>query len=296
MSWFANVIGWRSLKYLAAPLLVVGTLWWRGEVNFDPAVKKDSNALAVPSGRPANISAEQWHAARLDFEALTDGTLNCSSQEMPAYWRLLQWSHQPAESELDRAAFSRVSFNDLVNRPCELRGAAVQVDLHVCRVTSYDAPQNRLGIDRLYEVWGWSEDSRGSLYIAVTTELPAGLPTGEVVTGTATLCGYFYKVQGYVAAGSTVRGQLSAAPLIIGGLETRTAPAAALARPSELWLTGAGLVLAISFVWLLSRRPLFRFRHRLSSQRISAGSTARLQTWIDSESTGEPFPIRANPA
>ena len=120
---------------------------------------------------------------------------------MPAYWRLLKWSIC-LESDHRANRYSRASFNELVNRPNELRGAPVQVDLHICRITTYAAPENRLGIEQLYEVWGWSEDSRGSLYVAVTPELPAGMQIGEVVSEQAKLCGYFYKVQSYLTAGA----------------------------------------------------------------------------------------------
>ena len=146
---------------------------------------------------------------------------------------------------------------------------------------AYAAPENRLGIERLYEVWGWSEDSRGSLYVAVTPELPAGMHTGEVASEQATLCGYFYKVQGYLAAGTRSHGSPSVAPLIIGRIERRSTPTAVLARPSELWLTGAGLVLATSFVWLLSHRPLFRFRHRQPLAPLAPNMAAKLDAWLD---------------
>src|SRR4029079_9059663 len=137
---------------------------------------------------------------------------------MPAYWRLIKWTVQNPKSECDRNAFSRVSFNELVNEPSVLRGAPVQVDLDICRIVKYPAPDNRLGIERLYEVWGWSDDSRGSLYVAISPDLPAGVSIGEAVSERASVCGYFYKVQGYLAAGSAAQPLPTAAPLVIGRL------------------------------------------------------------------------------
>src|SRR5262249_28600279 len=158
----------------------------------------------------------------------------------------------------------------------------VQVDLHVCRIVECAAPANSLGIERLYEVWGWSDDSRGSLYVAVTPDLPAGMSIGESVRERAIVCGYFYKVQGYLAAGSAAQSRPTAAPFVIGRLSRREAPVAATATSNELWFGGGGVLLAASFIWLLSQRPRLRIRHR---QRVAASAAAKLDSWLDSNPT-----------
>lgn len=278
----------RSIMLLATPLVVAcGLLWQRQSVRATSETG-DAAASVVQGGPPAGISSEEWEAAGLEFEALTDSTLRCSAEEMPAYWRLLKWSVQQPDGGSERNRFSRVAFNELVNRPNRHRGAPVQVDLHICRIVSYAAPDNGLGIERLYEVWGWSDDSRGSLYVAITPELPPGMQTGEKVSERGTLLGYFYKVQGYLAAGSAPQACPSAAPLMIGRLERWTGPATVVAKTNELWPAAGGLLLAASFVWLLSHRPLFRSRHRESVAQLASNATAKLETWLDLEGRLEP--------
>jgi hypothetical protein len=197
---------------------------------------------------------------------------------MPAYWRLLKWSVMQPESAGARNDFRFVSFNELVNRPNQWRGRPVQVALNICRIMEYAAPENRLDIERLYEVWGWSEDSRGSLYVVVTSELPAGMSVGESVSERAIVSGYFYKVQGYLAAGSASQSS-SAAPLVIGHLSHWKTPAAAFAQANELWFGGAGLLLAVSFVFLLGQSSVFR---RVRRQAVRPKAAAKLESWVDS--------------
>jgi hypothetical protein len=231
-------------------------------------------------GPPSGISPEEWHAARVDFEGIVDATLQCGAEEMPAYWRLLRWSVRQPGGDSDQNAFGRISFNELVNRPNAWRGRPVQIDLHVCRIAECAAPPNSLEIERLYEVWGWSDDSRGSLYVVVTSELPAGMSVGESVTEQAMVSGYFYKVQGYLAAGSAAQTLPAAAPLIIGRMTRWNAPVAAFAQTNELWFGGAGILLAASFVFLLSQTSLIRRRNHLPQVRPKAA--ARLESWVDS--------------
>jgi hypothetical protein len=296
MSWFGALLRVRSMMFLATPLVVVGTLWWRSQTGLAPDGKTDPDVCVLQNGPPEGISTDEWEAARSEFEAMTDGTLYCGVEEMPAYWRLLKWCARQWDCERDRNLFSQVSFGELVNRPSMLRGAPVQVDLHICRITSYAAPENGLGIQQLYEVWGWSEDSRGSLYVAVTPDLPPGMHAGENVNEQAILCGYFYKIQGYLASGSASQAIPSAAPMIIGRMERWKAPLTMIAKTNELWLSAGGLVLAVSFVWLLAHRPPLRLGHRGPLDPIGPNATAKLEQWLDLEGRVPSHPIGSEPA
>jgi len=281
MSFVRGVAIWRTIALLAAPALVAGMLLWQRQ-SPSSFGERAAEPPAVQTGQPAGVSPEEWEAARVEFEGLIDSTCQCSSEEMPAYWRLLKWSVRQSESQIDRNLFSRVSYNRLVNNPRVLRGMPAQIDLHICRIVSYPAPENSLGIEQLYEVWGWSDDSRGSLYVAVTPQLPAGMQTGESVCERATICGYFFKIQGYLAAGSA--SQL-AAPLIIGRMKSWEPSVAVVAQMNELWFASAGILLAASFVWLLSRRPLVRYQTR---ERLAPSATAKLETWLELEGPVQP--------
>lgn len=266
----------RAMLFLAAPLVVGGALLWQWLGTAAPTAAIPEQRLDSP---PQIVSMDEWEAARAEFDGIADSTLQCRPEEMPAYWRLIKWSLQQPDFESPRSSFSTVSYNELVNQPGVFRGRPVQLDLHIRRIAEYAAPANSLGIERLYEVWGWSEDSRGSLFVAVTPELPPGMAVGESVTERARISGYFYKIQGYVTAGSTPQSSLTTAPLIIGRISQGRLPVAAFANWNDFWFGAAGLFLAGSFLWLLSQKPIFRNRLR---ERLAPHATAKLVRWLDS--------------
>ncbi len=268
----------RSFVYVVAPLLVLYA-GWGGPPRDTPGHSRkaeDSQRLRPVSFVPSN----EWEPAVQEFQALTDSTLECGREEMPAYWRLLKWSVGNPQSRA--AEFPRISYGELVNSPGKCRGQAMRVELCACRILSYEAPRNSLGINRLYEIWGWSEDSRGSLYVVVSPELPPGIAPGETVSERLEVRGYFCKIQGYVAVGSAAQSTPSAAPLIIGRLAKYQPLATPLVTGRELWHGAAALLLMASFIGTLSRKPLFPKRNSdlLSGRRAQ---TADLDTWLDRE-------------
>ena len=272
-----------AVTYVATPLLVAGIVAWQHVPRWVSGGTREASPQAAEDSPASALSAGEWDLACKEFEAITDSTLECNAEEMPAYWRLLKWTVQHSVSDLQHRSGSRVPYGDLVNMPSRLRGRLVQVDLQVCRILSYDAPGNGLGIKKLYEVWGWSEDSRGSLYVVVTPELPAGMKTGEVVRGQATLYGYFCKIQGYLAVGSAPRSLPSAAPLLIGRMVRYQAPVTVIAKPAEVMRAGVGLLLAVSFVGLISGRPLFRRRQETRFAEPGPSNIGHLEAWLDRE-------------
>ncbi len=52
----------------------------------------------------------------------------------------------------------------------------------------------------LYEVWGFTSESRDRLYVAIVVDLPKGMPIGPSVYEKARFTGYFFKLQGYEPA------------------------------------------------------------------------------------------------
>jgi hypothetical protein len=268
----------RSVVYVVAPLLVLYAGWG----GLPRAISGNlRNMGEAKLSRPESfVPPDEWEPAVKEFQALTDSTLECGREEMPAYWRLLKWSVQVPQSR--PAEFPRLSYGELVNSPSKCRGQALRVELCACRVLSYEAPRNSLGIKRLYEIWGWNEDSRGSLYVVVSPELPPGIAPGETVSERLRVEGYFCKIQGYVAVGSAAQSAPSAAPLIIGRLAKYQPPATPLVTGRELWHGTAALLLIATFIGTLSRKPLFPKRNSdlLSGRRAQSED---LETWLDQE-------------
>src|SRR4029453_7884791 len=93
-----------------------------------------------------------------------------------------------------------VAFNQFVQSPDEARGKLYQFDLNVRQVIAYEAPINSAGVEKVYEIRGWRDESKSWLYVVLTAHLPDGFPVGLNIYERAHFAGYFFKVQGYHAA------------------------------------------------------------------------------------------------
>src|SRR6476620_3806181 len=97
MLFFRNRVVWRRLMLIVAPLLVVGTVIWQRQATVVSADRAVAEVNSGQGGPPPGISAEEWQAARVELEGITDSTFQCGGEEMPAYWRLLGWSVRQPE-------------------------------------------------------------------------------------------------------------------------------------------------------------------------------------------------------
>jgi hypothetical protein len=178
-------------------------------------VTAQPKAETVTEG-PTDQDIEEMDGASEEFMALTDGAVEMGKEEMPAYWRLFSWTQHQSTAKLQERASKDFVFNQFIRDPDEQRGKLFRVELNVRRVLAYDAPENKAGVKKVYEIWGWTTESKAWLYCVLTPELPAGMPVGTDVYERASFTGYFLKVQGYHAAGAGPRDKPLAAPLLIG--------------------------------------------------------------------------------
>lgn len=222
---------------------------------------------AVPAVAQPEIPAitdedpEQRDAAREEFQAITDRTTALQPEEMPAYWRLMTWVEQQSAATLQARSSPDFVFNDLMQEPAVNRGRLLKLSLNVRRVLSYEVPPNPLGIRRLYEVWGFTNESKAWLYVGITAHLPEGLPMGPDVAEEALFFGYFFKVQGYLEAAAGPRAAPLGAPLLLGRLEWHPA-IHPTGRNQELpWVIGLA-ALACLFVVGRGVVAFLRFRGR----------------------------------
>ena len=232
----------------------------------------DKSADKQPEGEPrgpTDLDVDEQAAAQEQFQAISDGAAGMAREEMPAYWRLFKWAESQslaelqkrADAELQKRANHNIVLNQFVQTPDDQRGKLFSLDLNVRRVLVYDAPANSAGIKQVYEVWGWTTESKAWLYVVLTAHLPEGMPIGPNVYERATFAGYFFKVQGYQAAGAGPKDKPLAAPLFIGRLSWKPSAAAA-PPPSDLtwlwWLGGVAVLFGAARLglWVLSnRRP-----------------------------------------
>jgi hypothetical protein len=248
-----------------------------------PAAKTPATSAGGPvTPGPTDEDPEQRVDSAEEFAAVTDGTIGIQPEEMLAYWRLLLWTEHQSLDALQRRARGNVFFTELMQFPERFRGRLVTVDLNVRRVLAYDLEDTPLGKLRLYELWGFTEESKAWLYVAVTAHLPEGMPVGPDVYERVRLTGYFFKLQGYLEAGAKPRAPPLRAPLLVGRLTWFAPPKIAQPAPQyDLWtgvLVGcACLVLAVLVgqqVW--SRR---RAARREAARRAEASLAVR--TWLE---------------
>jgi len=241
---------------------------------------------------PTDEDPEELEAAKEQFQALTDGAIELGREEMPAYWRLFNWTEHQSYDVLNKRATGDVVLNQFMQSPNEQRGKLYRLDLNVRRVLAYNAPDNSAGIKKVYEVWGWTTESKAWLYCVLTAHLPPGMPVGPDVYERVTFAGYFLKVQGYHAAGAGPKDKPLAAPLLIGRLSWKESPVAQPAAdpPWLWWLGGVVLLYATArFAWWMINGRASTSMARSSAR--EARSASNIRGWLaDAQSSDDEIP------
>ena len=253
---------------------------WRWAGRVDPPSTPQNTSASAPASGPAapsqpaansedpknenqedqtvgtDLDADEKDAAEEEFQAVTDHTMQINKLDMPAYLRVLKWVERQSEPRLRRRGQSEVYFNDLIQSPEKYRGKLISIDLNVRRIREYEEPNQRSG--KLYEVWGFTRESKVWLYVAMVPELPAGMPVGLDVAENVRLTGYFFKIQDYQDG----LGRQGYAPLLMGRLRWQ-APVEPTLSPNEwVWIVVGvcvvgvvGVVIFLISVLRQRRRP-----------------------------------------
>ena len=222
-----------SITRLASLIFAMALLWmlygrmrdpatWRFLAKDEPDPKSIAKVPAefketvVPG--PNHTNEDELAEAQRNFEFLIDRA-PLKSREMDAYWRLMAWSRTEKLADLEKQARRDVPFTQLWDQPERYRGQPIHLRLHVRRVLEYDAPENTHGIKKVYEAWGWTDESRSFPYVVVMPERPEGLPIGTEIHGEIVFVGYFLKIMSYTAF-EKARG----APLLVGRARSVATP------------------------------------------------------------------------
>jgi hypothetical protein len=259
-----------------------------------PAAKaegKPADATVAEPSEPPGLTdedAEEADSAQEELQAVGDRTLFNQPEEMLAYNRLVKWTRsQTAEAMLKRAN-RRVLFNDFIQSPDKWRGKLVSFELTALRAIKYDArPDDNPLYANLYEVWGFTSESKNWLYEFVVVDPPKGLPLGPSLWEKVRVVGYFFKVQGYQPAGAKVNDPPLFAPMFIGRL-TWTPPVIPRVQSADyLWAGMVAGLFGLIMIAALAAAILGR-RRRTPVPSIAVG-TSGLTTdeWLDRAAVGE---------
>jgi hypothetical protein len=289
---FSNGLGFRLPSMIMA-LLILGLIYsnardpamWQWLASdaaaADGALATTSPAAAQPEeivpGPTDQDPAEAAEAAEL-FQVVNDRQ-PLEQLEMPAYWMLLRWARAQSFQQLQARADAKVSYNQLWEQPDKYRGKPIRLRLHVRQIVEYDAPENSAGIRKLYECWGWTDQSKTFPICTICLELPAGWKIGEQASAReeGVFAGYYLKNMKYGAASDKTRY----APVFLGRMinigrsgDARTSSAGG--GSAWVWLPTIALLLCLGgWVW-------FRFTRTstVSTRARAVVNESEVEDWL----------------
>lgn len=215
--------------------------------------KKAAPSEPVVSGSTDQNEAEAASARGL-FEAVSDRS-PLAKIEMPAYWRCLKWARAQSFADLDRRALRGVIFTQFWEQPDKYRGKLVRLRLHIRRMLTWEASDNPAGVSRVYEAWGWTDDSKSFPYVVVLTDVPKNIPLGDNIQQEGLFVGYFLKTMAYTAFNKN-----RSSPLLLGRMKwLDSAPPAhpIMGHNDWIWIGLVGALVAAVIglsTWLRMRR------------------------------------------
>ncbi len=262
---------------------------WRWLTGDSPVRSAEPAALAAVEasvvaadptvGGPTDEDPQEADAAREEFQVVTDKA-PLSKEEMPAYWRLMAWQQHQTIAEMSKRANANVTFQQLWQQPEKWRGRLIEIPVLHLRQTAQveDLADNALGLNRMYEVWGWNTESQPYSYWLVCPQLPPGMPSGQNIYAEASFVGYFLKLFPY----EDHEGKTLATPLLIGRIVWHSMPDAVPAYGNEWigpWLIAGGA--AVLFAIRLGLRWTGFWPARSKSAMRRAGDPSAVEAWLD---------------
>ncbi|MBM81730.1 MAG: hypothetical protein CMJ78_14215 [Planctomycetaceae bacterium] len=146
------------------------------------------------------------------------GPSTLKAVENHAYYYLLEKARKTDSSVLDKAAADFYTkrqdarqqqrkrrmppFIDVFKHRDEYHGQPVMFKGRVRRLVPYTAPENDYGIETLYDLWIYTDDSQNNAAVVVCTDLPEGLKTqmgSDILIDNVAVTGYFFKMMAYQA-------------------------------------------------------------------------------------------------
>jgi len=292
------------------PVFVASRVAWYaptrlGDLGFDCGLFDDLRPREAARGDRAG--AEGPKPGNLEDYRLTGRNRECFYQMLAAVGRTRPGELRAAAAErLERAGKERFSVAPLFNQPGKQHGQLVVLsgtarEVIPVRVSDADVVA-RFGIDRYYQVFLFTEDSRSARgepgrnpLVFCVRELPEGMPRGEGpgFGEHVTVAGFFFNRWAYRNRRSgeavTAREEWQLAPLLIGRDLVWHAPKKPASNPYLGAIAGGLFVLVLFGVWLaLWRygRGDRRFHDRTIARKYAPASGVSLDALgLDAEGT-----------
>ncbi len=265
----------------------------------------------TPTG-PTDLDPIEQEDIKQAISIISDGNLEMSTLDMPAYFQILSWVDHQSTKLLRQRAKRDVLYSDFRKTPESMRLQIVELKLNVRQIIRLTMPPKN-GITEpmttrdgqpIYEVRGFTQEGGSNLYFGIVTDLPKGMPVGTSINEDARLVGYFFKLQGYIslqqqleAERTRKRPAILKAPVILGRLIWIVPPPVAEEK-SPVWLLAtlgtAGVVVVVGSV-LLASRKLRRSRPLAVVRGLDPDPDApSVDNWLDQAQSGrlslEPVP------
>ena len=184
------------------------------------------------------------------LSVVADNTLRMSKREMPAYWELVRKTSKLSFEKLRESGKAKVKFNELYGNPSKHRGELIALDVVVRRVNRYETePDNKAGVNGVYEIWASTDQSHAWLYVFITDSLPDGFNEETILKKRIQFAGYFLKLMAYQPGNAAPNAKPLLAPLLIGRLNSpqKAIPIEAIDPPwwASWWLSSFLVVTAV---------------------------------------------------
>ena len=237
--------------------------------------------LFARSPAPAEVPVPPLLAAQVtpvvadpgvEFQALVDKA-PMQIREDAAYAELLHRARSTPAAELARQARRDVLFTHLWERPERYRGVPIHIEGTALRVLTYEVNPALAASGRIYEAWVYADDNRSFPYVLAFEDAPPGLVIGPDVFAKVAFDGSFLKLLGYRAG-----DKLRAAPMLVGRLTLRSAPAAPtppMVEVRNLSRRYGFVVLVVLLFAYLGLRGFFQVRRALAPTRRTIAAPAR---------------------
>ncbi len=158
------------------------------------------------------------------------------------------------------------TFIDLFKNPLKYHGKVVTVHGHALKLIDVAAGKNDFGLETVWEVWLYTDDSQNNPVVAVVSSIPDGIPRGqEIRVDNISITGFFFKNYLYEA-----QDQQRFAPMLLGHkLEWSppSPPAPPLVPP---WITYSlvivGMTCGVTLLWYISKSDRKSRDRRMSKE------------------------------